>query len=311
VEAAAAGSPPDAAGGSAAGRRPAALALAWVASERGDLAEAARRVQAVHDLPRDDVVSVAALTLVRARILRARGDLPGSLAVLDRLVSSPRALPGWLEDRLTAAAAQVWTLQGRPGDAVERVQHSADDGAACLLALGWAKLPLGAPGESGRLARQVLHRAELPVDLRVEAHLLAAAGALALGHTDPAAAEVGEATRWAAAEGLRRPLDEAPSRIRALLEQRTLRSSPAPAPRSEHPAHLPATPARDVLVQPLTEREREVLGYLDALLPTDEIAAEMFVSVNTVKTHVRAIMRKLSADRRNEAVRRARDLGLV
>jgi LuxR family maltose regulon positive regulatory protein len=54
-----------------------------------------------------------------------------------------------------------------------------------------------------------------------------------------------------------------------------------------------------------------VLGYLDALLPTEEIAAKMFVSVNTVKTHVRAILRKLSAERRNEAVRRARDLGLV
>ena len=37
-------------------------------------------------------------------------------------------------------------------------------------------------------------------------------------------------------------------------------------------------------MQPLTEREREVLGYLDALLPTEEIAARMFVSVNTVKT---------------------------
>jgi LuxR family maltose regulon positive regulatory protein len=66
-----------------------------------------------------------------------------------------------------------------------------------------------------------------------------------------------------------------------------------------------------VLIQPLTEREREVLGYLDALLPTDEIAARMFVSVNTVKTHVRAILRKLSAERRNEAVRRARELGLL
>ncbi len=66
-----------------------------------------------------------------------------------------------------------------------------------------------------------------------------------------------------------------------------------------------------VLVQPLTEREREVLAHLDALLPTRQIAAEMFVSVNTVKTHVRAILRKLSAKRRHEAVRRARELGLL
>ena len=70
-------------------------------------------------------------------------------------------------------------------------------------------------------------------------------------------------------------------------------------------------PAPAVLVQPLTDREREVLGHLDALLPTRQIAAEMFVSVNTVKTHVRAILRKLSAKRRHEAVRRARELGLL
>jgi LuxR family maltose regulon positive regulatory protein len=37
----------------------------------------------------------------------------------------------------------------------------------------------------------------------------------------------------------------------------------------------------------------------------------MFVSVNTVKTHIRGVLRKLAATRRNEAVRRARQLGLV
>ena len=81
---------------------------------------------------------------------------------------------------------------------------------------------------------------------------------------------------------------------------------------SESVARLPVqTQPPTLLVQPLTEREREVLVHLDALLPTRQIAAEMFVSVNTVKTHVRAILRKLSAERRHEAVRRARELGLL
>jgi LuxR family maltose regulon positive regulatory protein len=47
------------------------------------------------------------------------------------------------------------------------------------------------------------------------------------------------------------------------------------------------------------------------MLPTEEIAATLYVSVNTVKTHVRSILRKLSASRRNEAIRRARTLGLI
>ena len=67
----------------------------------------------------------------------------------------------------------------------------------------------------------------------------------------------------------------------------------------------------EVIIQPLTKREAEVLAYLDQLLPTEEIAARMFLSVNTIKTHVRAILRKLAAERRNEAVRRARELGLL
>ena len=52
-------------------------------------------------------------------------------------------------------------------------------------------------------------------------------------------------------------------------------------------------------------------GHLAALLTTEEIASAMFISVNTVKTHVRSILRKLAVSRRNQAVRRARQLGLV
>ena len=63
--------------------------------------------------------------------------------------------------------------------------------------------------------------------------------------------------------------------------------------------------------QTLSERELEVLRHLSALLTTEEIAAEMFISVNTVRTHVRRILEKLAVSRRNEAVLRGRELGLV
>ena len=54
-----------------------------------------------------------------------------------------------------------------------------------------------------------------------------------------------------------------------------------------------------------------MLAHLAELLPTDEIAASMFISVNTVRTHVRNILRKLGAGRRNEAVRLAWELDLL
>ena len=66
-----------------------------------------------------------------------------------------------------------------------------------------------------------------------------------------------------------------------------------------------------MIVETLSRREMEVLQGMAAMLPTEEIAATLYVSINTVKTHVRSILRKLSASRRNEAVRRARSLGLI
>lgn len=47
------------------------------------------------------------------------------------------------------------------------------------------------------------------------------------------------------------------------------------------------------------------------MMSTEEIAAELYVSVNTVKTHLRSIYRKLAVSRRSDAVRRARQFHLL
>jgi LuxR family maltose regulon positive regulatory protein len=72
-----------------------------------------------------------------------------------------------------------------------------------------------------------------------------------------------------------------------------------------------ADQAAPMLVERLSEREREVLRLLSGMLSTAEIGTEMYISVNTVKTHLRSIYRKLSAAHRGEAVRRARELQLI
>ncbi len=76
--------------------------------------------------------------------------------------------------------------------------------------------------------------------------------------------------------------------------------------------HRPA--AQSALAAPhqrLTERELTVLRYLQSDLTFPQIAAELFVSANTVKTHVSSIRTKLSARDRREAVRKARQTGLL
>jgi LuxR family maltose regulon positive regulatory protein len=76
----------------------------------------------------------------------------------------------------------------------------------------------------------------------------------------------------------------------------------APAPLSRRPQDL---------TEELSSSERRVLRYLPSNLSASEIAAELYVSTSTVKTHMRHIYDKLDAHRRTEAVERARALGLL
>jgi LuxR family maltose regulon positive regulatory protein len=64
-------------------------------------------------------------------------------------------------------------------------------------------------------------------------------------------------------------------------------------------------------VTPLTDRELAILTALATMQSNAEIAAELFVSVNTVKAHLKSLFRKLEVGTRRGAVRRGRDLGLL
>ena len=74
-----------------------------------------------------------------------------------------------------------------------------------------------------------------------------------------------------------------------------------------------ATPRGEAapLLEELSEAELRVVRYLPGNLEAPEIAAELFVSPNTVRTHIRHIYAKLDAHSRKEAVERARGLGLI
>jgi DNA-binding NarL/FixJ family response regulator len=60
-----------------------------------------------------------------------------------------------------------------------------------------------------------------------------------------------------------------------------------------------------------TERELSVLRLLATILTVPDIAGELFVSANTIRTHTKHIYRKLDVHRRSEVVDRARDSGLI
>ena len=149
---------------------------------------------------------------------------------------------------------------------------------------------------------------------RVEALLLDATARDRLGDRRAAEESLEAALELAEPEGLILPFMLWPSR--ELLERH-------PKHRTAHatlistildtlagraaPARGPAAPLRDEL----SDAELRVVRYLPSNLTASEIASELVVSANTVRTHMRHIYAKLDAHSRSEAVARARELGLV
>ena len=76
-------------------------------------------------------------------------------------------------------------------------------------------------------------------------------------------------------------------------------------------AQIFAPPILQPLVEPLSERELEVLRLLRTELSGPEIARELVVSLNTLRTHTKNIFSKLGVNNRRAAVRRAEELGLL
>ena len=71
-----------------------------------------------------------------------------------------------------------------------------------------------------------------------------------------------------------------------------------------------STPAEQGLIEPLSERELDVLRLLGTDLDGPDIARELVVSLNTVRTHTKNIYAKLGVNNRRAAVRRAREFDL-
>ena len=126
---------------------------------------------------------------------------------------------------------------------------------------------------------------------------------------------LGRAVDTARSEGFVRPfLEEATQTLPLLLGLLKSGSDPFLSQLIHQAEHLVPTAAINrpaTMLEPLTDRERQVLRYLPSHLNQHQIATDMYVSPNTVKTHVKAIYRKTGATSRHDAVTIARSLGLL
>lgn len=301
------------------------VALAWVDMERYDLTGAAKHVKlaTMSDAFLGDRAPGAMLALTRARLQAARGDLDGAISLVEQTVEGIADGSDWLAALLRLEALHLRVAKADVAGVVQATHDLEEDYPTDVaLIVAGAGLVDGDDDAVTQALSRVIGQGARP-GVEMEAWLVEATRQLRYGSPAKARAAVARSLRLAAPEGFRRPFREASPALAGLLSDdpslaRDVGSVRRPAPTAkgsrwepEAPGHPAADPPEPLVVERLTEKELEVLGHLAELLTTEEIAEAMFVSVNTVRTHVRNILRKLGVPRRNAAVRRARELHLL
>lgn len=179
-----------------------------------------------------------------------------------------------------------------------------------LLALGL--FTLGDPQGALDALRDCLELGDLHSSRTMsQIYAVAAAAHADLGDTVGSAISFDRALLVAATNEVTWPFRGLPDEVLArLLAGAAGRTQPASVAALIERMHVSPPPAAHPLADPLSERELVIVRHLTTGATLSQIGAELFISVNTVKSHVRSIYRKLSATNRREAIARAAQLGL-
>jgi LuxR family maltose regulon positive regulatory protein len=297
------------------------LCLAALRVWAGDLAEAetfvARASTAAAGSP--DRLLQAWVALMRARVLMLAGrplEAVDALGAIRSLLDSP---PSHVTVPTILWEADAWLALGEPERSRAVLDAPAADGVPDVwLARARLELVEGEP-EAALRELSAFRRAE-----RAPFMPFAPCEAFAV----EALAQDALRDEAAALDALERCLDLAEPRgqgdvvlsfgasLRSLLRRAIARGTSHRSLAEELLAELErgsASPDGPVqpLLEPLSERELAVLRFLPTMLSNAEIASEMFVSPNTVKTHLKHVYRKLDVADRRQAVRRGRELRLL
>jgi LuxR family maltose regulon positive regulatory protein len=265
-----------------------------------------------------------------ARIREAEGQFQDALDLLDEAETlymsdfSPNVRP------VAAMKTRIWIAQGRLGEALDWARArglSADDELTYVREfehLTLARLLLSqyrnsrddsAMRDATRILERLLQAAESGERTAsvIEILVLEALAYQMQGNLSTAMALLERALMLAEPEGYIRLFVDEGAPMADLLG-RAAKQDIAPSYVRQLRAafgSIEATPVRQALPEPLSERELDVLRLLGTDLSGPEIAQELVVSLSTLRTHTQNIYTKLGVNSRRTAVRRAEELGLI
>jgi LuxR family maltose regulon positive regulatory protein len=299
-------------------RTPAALRLAAAirSIQQADFPAAARTLR--HASPSAAVSAdpglEGALALWRATLLALSGRPDEARALLGTGTAGPS--PALLELHRDVLLGEIETLRGRPRQALEHFERHRRGRLAALVELPCARAYLALDDLDSarhRIRGMLAARPQASRYLLVDAMLLDARIAGRAGDPGRSLDLITTALDVAHAEVVL-PFAQARQALGDLLARHPAVAARWPSAPADAPAGdalvVPEQRPRDLPLQ-LTPREQAVLAYLATSLTAADIAVELYLSVNTVKTHISAIYHKLGAGRRRDAVRRARELELL
>jgi LuxR family maltose regulon positive regulatory protein len=293
----------------------AALAMTHLAWEDLDEAEAAveEGLAAQHSDP--EPIQLAVLRTVKVRLLLARRQVDAARLLADRTAREAGGPPPLLARWFSVVRAELELAAGDPHAALCLVEHTAeaDRSPRLQVCAARAHLALGSPRVAEALLAP-LQRSAPDVGVAVEAWVTTSLVEDALRQGNRSVDAFARAVALAEPQNLRRPFIAAePHATAGLLERyqwlKPQESSFVTGLLTD--LSVAGSAAGEPEGEGLSDRELDVLRYLPTMLKNQEIAAEMYVSVNTVKAHLRSLYRKLGVTHRREAVERGRELGLL